>query len=363
MKIYAIFAILLVTTNALSKSDIALREDNEPAAPMTPNAAMDILKKLTDMVKIEVKLDANTLFDQIRDLMGRPGKDPYAVLINGTGQTTQFEGCPSTAIGRIMGCNPHTTSAGKPNFITKPHGMLSNNQILCRVGGKDVQILQEGFFYQYVDGGFEAKGTIDDWRNATGLNGPTFAATFPGTSLVLKKVKPVKRHLYKTALKVDQKNLKSYVMTKDMAMVLLNSLKKRVSAGFTLDANILFDQIKHMMANPPKQSYAVVINGQNNLMSFDACPETFFARLMNNCNEFLTERGTANWLIRPHNLFGNDKILCEASEMISFDFLGKQEWDKKFKSRRMLQEGNFYMWVDNDFEQIGTIENWKNATK
>ena len=143
--------VLILALFLISTSFAAVHHRRRLQEPVTTAGAMAIFSELAKNIKVEVKVDGNQLFDQCRSLMMNPPGDAYSVLVNGTTKTEKFEGCPSTSVGRLMGCNPHTTTAGKSNFITKPHGLIQNNQILVRVEGKDVQVIQEGYFYTYTD--------------------------------------------------------------------------------------------------------------------------------------------------------------------------------------------------------------------
>merc|ERR1712217_608627 len=92
--------------------------------PTDAASAMGILSTIAGNVKIEVKLDANVMFGQIRDLLQNPPGPAYAVVFNASPKTVRFEGCPASSVGSVLGCNLHTTAPKAPNFITKPHGMV-----------------------------------------------------------------------------------------------------------------------------------------------------------------------------------------------------------------------------------------------
>ena len=125
---------------------------------------MDILNQIAAQVKLEYVMDVNYTFGQLTSLFRGTPNTPYAVLFNATSKNINFEGCPSNFIGKAMGCNPHTTQAGKANFITKPHGLISNGTIMVRVNGNEIGTLFEGYFYSYAKGAFEGKGDVNDWK-------------------------------------------------------------------------------------------------------------------------------------------------------------------------------------------------------
>ena len=91
------------------------------------------------------------------------GED-YAVIENLDQNTVTFEACPSTVFGRILGCNSFETQAGKPSFIKKKHGVITNDEIQVRVNGKDISSTKEGLWYSWDGSKLTHNGTIAEWR-------------------------------------------------------------------------------------------------------------------------------------------------------------------------------------------------------
>merc|ERR1712193_404 len=114
MKVF-IFAICLIL---VSSTFTKLHRRRLEGGPTDAASAMGILNTIAGNVKVEVKLDANVLFNDIKTMfMNDPNKDDFATVINATGKAVNMEGCPTTSIGQVMGCNPHMIGPGKPYFI------------------------------------------------------------------------------------------------------------------------------------------------------------------------------------------------------------------------------------------------------
>ena len=167
MRFIFIILIAFVISSTLSKHH--LRRRLQGSGPKTKDEAKKILGDIAEKVKLEYSLDVNQIFSDIVALFQGAPHEKYAVLINASAHTKNFLGCPSSGIGNVMGCNPHTTQPGKPNFITKKHGPITNGTIMVKIGETEIGTVMEGYVYSFEKGAFEARGDVQDWRNSCKL--------------------------------------------------------------------------------------------------------------------------------------------------------------------------------------------------
>ena len=167
MRSIVFVTVLLLATRIFSAG--VIRPSTRVDSKMTKTDAKEILTEFCEDVKKEIQLKPNQLFIEIKDLITDIPEKDFAVLINGSNEEVTFEACPNSIANLILGCKKYITQPGKPNYIVKPRTILSDQQILLKINGKAVQVLYEGLFYTFAEGGFEAKGRVSDWKEMYGI--------------------------------------------------------------------------------------------------------------------------------------------------------------------------------------------------
>jgi len=93
--------------------------------------------------------------------------EKYAGVINNTAKSVTFEGCPSSIIGSVLGCNMNKpVEQGKVAFIIKPKGPLTSNSIWLKVNGVGKDYVEEGKMYAWNGSKLEYQSSIEEWRNS-----------------------------------------------------------------------------------------------------------------------------------------------------------------------------------------------------
>ena len=120
-------------------------------------------------------LGVATVFSHANNLKSDFDDGDHAVVVNLTDEWVNFQGCPETWLGRIMGCSDHNTAPRKANFITKWHSrFFTNGTIAIKVDGYIRTYIHEKQWYDWDGYEFFYRGTVEDWRRANNL--PTLQA-------------------------------------------------------------------------------------------------------------------------------------------------------------------------------------------
>ena len=139
--------------------------------PSTESNCMEIFEKMVKEVQDEIKLNERELYDCTKEQFKTPPEHNHAVVLNCTNDNITLVAFHNKKFA-IGGGVEHNISAGKPNYVYKKKGMMpmfEDEQILIKLNDTPIQVLLEGNLYEYYQGAFEAKGSIQDWKQAMGL--------------------------------------------------------------------------------------------------------------------------------------------------------------------------------------------------
>ena len=104
-------------------------------------------------------------------LRRRLSGENYAIIANGSHQTITFEGCPTSTLAQTtLGCKTFTATTAHYMIISKPHGLITDSNILVKINGNPFTTIQEGKLYRYYPNGQLTQiGTVDDYKRSNAI--------------------------------------------------------------------------------------------------------------------------------------------------------------------------------------------------
>ena len=172
MKTLLIFAILLQVTSVFTARRRLLHAKIQAAesfpAPTTHDNSLTQITAIFGLVVGGTTNPVNALSNLETILNARP-PEGFVVILNASNKTVKFEGCPENGFTRVfISCLTETIAPGKSSFVMKQHGFLTNDEILLKADGEEIGHMNEGYFYAYVNGKIQIRGTYEDWHK--GIN-------------------------------------------------------------------------------------------------------------------------------------------------------------------------------------------------